>query len=106
MKIMGVGRRCRVPIHAPTPMVGQVLAPYGLATGILAGAGKTNDFRLDGVFADYGTRVRLPSRFKLGHYHFFHTDEASHYRWLGRQWPGGHQTVNHSAGEYVLHSIW
>jgi transposase-like protein len=30
-----------------------------------------------------------------------HTDEASHYKWLGQPWPGGHQTVNHSAGEYA-----
>ena len=31
MKIMGVGRRCRVPIHAPTPLA--VLK----GTGVLAG---------------------------------------------------------------------
>jgi hypothetical protein len=26
--------------------------------GMLAGAGKSNDFKLDGVFADYGRRLR------------------------------------------------
>lgn len=30
-----------------------------------------------------------------------HTDEAAHYKWLGRPWPGGHRSVNHSAGEYA-----
>ena len=29
------------------------------------------------------------------------TDEAGHYKWLSRPWPGGHESVNHSAGEYV-----
>ena len=30
-----------------------------------------------------------------------HTDEASVYRWMDKPWPGGHETVNHSAGEYA-----
>jgi transposase-like protein len=30
-----------------------------------------------------------------------YTDEASHFRWLGRPWYGQHETVNHSAKEYV-----
>lgn len=30
-----------------------------------------------------------------------YTDEGTHYQWLGRPWPGGHEAVNHSAGEYV-----
>jgi len=30
-----------------------------------------------------------------------HTDEARHYVWLTKPWPGGHQAVNHSAGEYA-----
>jgi transposase-like protein len=30
-----------------------------------------------------------------------YTDEARHYHWLGKPWPGGHETVNHSAGEYI-----
>lgn len=30
-----------------------------------------------------------------------YTDEATHYKWLGRPWAGGHETVNHSAGEYA-----
>ena len=34
-----------------------------------------------------------------------HTDEASHYKWLGRPWPGGHETVNHSAGEYARGNV-
>jgi transposase-like protein len=29
------------------------------------------------------------------------TDEASVYQWLGKPWPGGHEAVNHSAGEYA-----
>ena len=30
-----------------------------------------------------------------------YTDEAGHYQWLGKPWPGGHEAVNHSAGEYA-----
>ncbi|HTF36490.1 MAG TPA: IS1595 family transposase [Myxococcota bacterium] len=30
-----------------------------------------------------------------------YTDEATHYAWAGKPWAGGHETVNHSAGEYV-----
>lgn len=34
-----------------------------------------------------------------------HTDEASHYRWLDKPWPGGHHSVNHSAGEYARNGV-
>lgn len=30
-----------------------------------------------------------------------HTDESKVYHFLGMPWPGGHQTVNHSRGEYA-----
>ncbi len=30
-----------------------------------------------------------------------HTDESRVYHFLGKPWPGGHQSVNHSAGEYA-----
>jgi transposase-like protein len=30
-----------------------------------------------------------------------YTDEGSHYAWASKPWAGGHETVNHSAGEYV-----
>ncbi len=30
-----------------------------------------------------------------------HTDEARHYLWMNKPWPGGHRSVNHSTGEYA-----
>jgi transposase-like protein len=30
-----------------------------------------------------------------------YTDEASHYAWARKPWPGGHETVNHSQREYA-----
>ncbi len=34
-----------------------------------------------------------------------HTDESRVYHFLGRPWPGGHQTVNHSYGEYARGNV-
>jgi transposase-like protein len=38
-------------------------------------------------------------------YATLYTDEASHYKFLGRPWMGGHQSVNHSAYEYARGTV-
>lgn len=51
--------------------------------------------RVNGETVKAALREYVKSSAKL------YTDEGSHYAWASKPWPGGHETVNHSAGEYA-----